>query len=72
MNVLVSLAVILFILMIFIGGKKGARSFWALFFNFGVLLIAVLIMANPNVDPIILTLIDVRSLVVLIFFILMK
>ena len=57
MNVLVILAVILFLLMILIGGRKGARSFLALFFNFGVLLIAVLIMANPNVDPIILTLI---------------
>ena len=57
MNALVCLAVILFILMILIGGRKGARSFLALFFNFGVLLIAVLIMTNPNADPIILTLI---------------
>ena len=57
MNVLVSLSVILFLLMILIGGRKGVRSFLALFLNFGVLLIAVLIMANPNVDPIILTLI---------------
>ena len=57
MNVLVILAAILFLLMILIGGRKGARSFLALFFNFSVLLIAVLIMANPNVDPIILTLI---------------
>ena len=37
MNTLVCLAVILFILMILIGGRKGARSFLALFFNFGVL-----------------------------------
>ena len=57
MNVLVCLAVILFILMILIGGKKGARSFFALFFNFGVLLITILIMTNPNTNPIILTLI---------------
>ena len=57
MNTLVCLAVILFILMILIGGRKGARSFLALFFNFGVLLIAILIMTNPNTDPIILTLI---------------
>ena len=57
MNVLVSLAVILFLLMILIGGRKGARSFWALFFNFGVLLIAILIMTNPNADPIFITLI---------------
>ena len=48
MNALVCLAVILFILMILIGGKKGARSFLALFFNFGVLLITILIMTNPN------------------------
>ena len=57
MNVLVCLAAILFILMILIGGKKGARSFIALFFNFGVLLLTVLIMTNPNADPIIVTLI---------------
>ena len=43
MNVLVCLGAILFILMILIGGKKGARSFMALFFNFGVLLITILI-----------------------------
>ena len=57
MNVLVCLGAILFILMILIGGKKGARSFIALFFNFGVLLITVLIMTIPNANPIILTLI---------------
>jgi uncharacterized membrane protein len=57
MNVLVCLAAILFILMILIGGKKGARSFFAIFFNFTVLLLTVIIMANPNVDPIIVTLI---------------
>ena len=57
MNVLVLLGVILFLLMVLIGGRKGARSFLALFFNFGVLLIAILIMTNPDADPIILTLI---------------
>ena len=57
MNVLVCLGAILFILMILIGGKKGARSFIALFFNFGVLLITILLMTIPNTDPIILTLI---------------
>ncbi|HEY4549764.1 MAG TPA: YibE/F family protein, partial [Bacillus sp. (in: firmicutes)] len=40
-----------------IGGKKGVRSFIALFFNFGVLLLTVLIMTIPNANPIILTLI---------------
>ena len=57
MNVLVCLGAILFILMILIGGKKGARSFIALFFNFGVLLLTILIMTIPNTNPIILTLI---------------
>ncbi|MFC0274487.1 YibE/F family protein [Metabacillus herbersteinensis] len=57
MNVLMCLAAILFILMILIGGKKGARSFIALFLNFGVLFLTILFMTDPNVDPIILTLI---------------
>ena len=48
MNVLVLLAVILFLLMILIGGKKGVRSFFALFLNFGVLLITILFMTNPH------------------------
>jgi uncharacterized membrane protein len=58
MNVLVLLAVILFLLMILIGGKKGARSFIALFLNFGVLFLTILFMTDPNVDPIILTVIS--------------
>lgn len=57
MNVLVWLAIILFILMILIGGKQGARSFIALFLNFGVLLLTILILTIPKTDPIILTLI---------------
>ncbi|MCQ6275726.1 YibE/F family protein [Bacillus sp. V3B] len=57
MNTLVWLATILLILMILIGGKKGARSFIALFLNFGVLFFTILIMTDPNADPIILTLI---------------
>ncbi|MCM3654383.1 YibE/F family protein [Metabacillus litoralis] len=57
MNVLVILGAILFILMILIGGKKGARSFIALFLNFGVLFLTILFMTDPTVDPIILTLI---------------
>ncbi|KAA9011353.1 YibE/F family protein [Niallia endozanthoxylica] len=55
MNVLVVLAVILFILMTLIGGKKGAKSFLAIFFNFAVLLLIILLMNDPNLDPIILT-----------------
>ncbi|MFD2682514.1 YibE/F family protein [Bacillus seohaeanensis] len=57
MNALIVLAAILFLLMTLIGGKKGARSFWALFFNFGVLIITVIIMNDPAIDSIILTLI---------------
>jgi uncharacterized membrane protein len=57
MNVLVWLAAILFILMILIGGKKGARSFISLFLNFVVLLLTILFMTDSNADPINLTLI---------------
>ena len=57
MNALVLLAAILFILMALIGGKKGIRSFLALFFNFGVLMITVIFMNDPNLNPIYLTLI---------------
>lgn len=58
MNVLVLLAAILFLLMILIGGKKGARSFIALFLNFGVLFLTILFMTDSNVDPITLTVIS--------------
>lgn len=57
MNVLVLLAAILFILMILIGGKKGARSFFSLFLNFGVLMLIILFMTVKNTNPIILALI---------------
>ncbi|WP_191556993.1 YibE/F family protein [Metabacillus idriensis] len=56
MNVLVCLASILLLLMILIDGRKGARSFIALFLNFGVLFFTILFMADPNLDPILLTL----------------
>src|SRR5690625_1017403 len=55
MNTLVLLALILFALMIIIGGKKGARSFISLFLNFGVVLLTVLIMLDPQANPIIIT-----------------
>ncbi|MGM0845628.1 MAG: YibE/F family protein [Bacillota bacterium] len=57
MTVQFILAVILLILMVMIGGKKGARSFIALFLNFGVLLFTLLFMNDPDLNPIILTLI---------------
>lgn len=57
MNALVLLTAILFLLMTLIGGKKGLRSFLALFFNFAVVFMVVFLMNDPNIDPIILTLI---------------
>lgn len=57
MNALVLLAAILFILMTLVGGKKGVRSFLALFFNFGVIIITTIFMNDPSINPIILTLI---------------
>src|SRR5690625_7071322 len=55
MNVLVLLSIILLILMVRIGGKKGLRSFISLFINFGIVFLTVLFMTDPNVDPIVLT-----------------
>ncbi|CAM3588476.1 YibE/F family protein [Cytobacillus oceanisediminis] len=57
MNALVLLAAILFILMTLIGGKKGARSFFAIFFNFGMIIFVLFFMNDPNINPIIVTLI---------------
>lgn len=57
MNVLLLLAAILFIFMIWIGGAKGARSFISLFLNFIVILVTIIFMASPLIDPIILTMI---------------
>src|SRR5690625_4448353 len=57
MNMLTVFAIILFILMVLVGGSKGARSFIALFFNLGVLLLTTLFMTDPNVNPIYLTII---------------
>lgn len=56
MNVLVVLGIILFILMSIIGGQKGVSSFFALFFNFSVVIIITVFMTNPNINPTILTL----------------
>lgn len=51
MNVLVLLAIILCLLMVLIGGKKGAKSFISLFLNFGVLLYITLEMTLPQANP---------------------
>ncbi len=57
MNTLFLLSAILFILMTLIGGKKGVRSFLAIFFNFAVLIVIIFIMNDPDVNLIILTLV---------------
>lgn len=57
MNALVILAAILFLLMTLVGGKKGVRSFFALFFNFAVIFMIIFFMNDPNINPIILTII---------------
>lgn len=57
MNTLVSMAVILFILMLIIGGRKGVRSFVTIFLNFLVLMVSIVIIMMPQANPIIVTLI---------------
>ncbi|WP_407268232.1 YibE/F family protein [Radiobacillus sp. PE A8.2] len=57
MNTLVVMAAILFLLMVAVGGGKGARSFIALFFNFVVLLFAIFIMLDPSANIILVTII---------------
>lgn len=57
MNVQLLLAAILFILMVLVGGKKGVRSFFTLFLNFGVLFFTMILMSIPAVNPILLTVI---------------
>lgn len=57
MNVLVVLAGILFLLMTWIGGKKGIRSFVALFLNFGVIIVTLFFMNVPDINSVILTLV---------------
>nr|WP_269448166.1 YibE/F family protein [Lentibacillus sp. JNUCC-1] len=54
---MILLSVVLLILMIAIGGKKGLRSFFSLFINFAIIMLTVLFMLDPAVDPIILTVI---------------
>jgi uncharacterized membrane protein len=43
--------------MILIGGGKGVRSFISLFLNFLVVLVTVFFMTNPQINPLIITLI---------------
>ncbi|MBB4824919.1 putative membrane protein [Sporosarcina luteola] len=55
MNVITWLAFILLLLMVLIGGKKGVRSFFSLFLNFGVLFFMMFFMLSPTVNPIFIT-----------------
>lgn len=55
MNVLVLLTIVLFICMVLVGGGKGLRSFIALFFNFGILLVTIIFMTGPQFNPFVLT-----------------
>ncbi|WP_301109105.1 YibE/F family protein [Sporosarcina sp.] len=55
MNVLVWLAGILLVLMIMVGGKSGARSFFSLFLNFGVIFFTMFFMLDPSANPILIT-----------------
>ncbi|MBM6614964.1 YibE/F family protein [Desemzia sp. RIT804] len=57
MNVLILLALILFVLMKVVGGEKGTRSFTALFFNFGIILMTVILMTDQAINPIFITII---------------
>lgn len=55
MNVLVLLGVILLLLMVWVGGKKGVKSFISLFLNFGVVFFTVFFMMDPSANPIVIT-----------------
>lgn len=55
MNVLVWLAVILLVLMVWVGGKSGLRSFFSLFLNFGVVFFTMFFMLDSNANPIVIT-----------------
>ena len=57
MNVLLLLSGILFLLMFIFGGRKGLRSFFALFLNFGIIIFTVILMNDPNFNPVILTIV---------------
>lgn len=55
MNVIVWLAVILLVLMVWVGGKSGVRSFLSLFLNFGVVFFTMFFMLDSNANPIVIT-----------------
>ncbi|WP_027963711.1 YibE/F family protein [Halalkalibacillus halophilus] len=56
MNVLWLLALILLSLMYWVGGKQGVKSFFTIFFNFSIIIVAIIFMADPARNPVILAL----------------
>ncbi|MED1863794.1 YibE/F family protein [Fictibacillus nanhaiensis] len=58
MNTLTLLSIILFVLMILIGGNRGVRSFISLFINFGILMLTVILMLDSDVNPMIITIVS--------------
>lgn len=57
MTTLFGLLIILFVAMRLVGGEKGTRSFIALFLNFLIIFMTIFLLANPSINPILLTLI---------------
>lgn len=57
MNTIVLMTILLFLAMTIIGGKKGFRSFIALFLNFSVMIILLFFMNIQSMNAIVLTLI---------------
>lgn len=55
MNTLFVLALILFGLMAIVGGKKGVKSYFSLFINFGIILVLLFFVMDPKLNPIVLT-----------------
>lgn len=57
MNVLIVLAIILFLLMLVIGGTNGLRSFISLFLNFAVIIVMLFFMLDSSTNILVLTLV---------------
>lgn len=57
MDTLTAFIVILFLLMIVVGGRKGLVSFLMLFVNFVIVIVAVLLMTDRQANPLIIAII---------------
>ncbi len=67
MNIIIVLAFILFFLMEQVGGKQGVKAFSSMFFNMGVLYVAIRLMANLF-DPMLVTIISGFAISCIILF----